>query len=183
MTFETAILASLPPVCAIFIEHFNPLTERNIRPKVKVDLSRFNSVANYQSLEDVSTKMVCGAVEVAGLAPTFFAVLSSGLAVLFEHPKPWFFVIYILSLALLLGLTFHYLGGQTFYQVEATQQPWKIGRREISLRRTGSEAIGWFIVRLNILLILVIWAIYLAFDPQIWGVLLAAWDLLSALWN
>ena len=137
--------------------------------------------------------MVCGAVEVTGLAPTFFAVLTSGLGVLFEHPKPWFFVIYILTLALLLGLTFHYLGGQTFYQVEATQQPWKIGRREINLRRTGSEAIGWFIVRLNVLLILVIWAIYLVFDPpleeitkfahHVWSVLSAAWDLLSALWK
>jgi hypothetical protein len=193
MTFETAILATLPPACAIFIERFNPLTEKYIQPKVKLDLSRFNSVSNYKTLEEISTKVVCGAVEVAGLAPTFFAVLTSGLGILFEHPSPWFFVIYILALALFVGLTFHFLGGQTFYQVEATQQPWKIGTRTINFGRTGSEVIGRFIVRLNILLILIIWTIYLVFDPpleefakiehHVLNLLLALWDRLSALWK
>jgi hypothetical protein len=177
MTLEAAVLATLPPVCAIFIERVNPLTEKAVRPKVKLDLARFSLISNYAALEDITTKMVGGAIETAGVAPTVFAVLSSGLGVLFEHPNPWFFLVYIVMLAVLLTLLFSFLGGQTFFQIEATKQPWNFLGKTVTLSRTGSEAIGWFIVRLNIVLILIIWIFYFVSEPPSESIEMI-WDLL-----
>jgi hypothetical protein len=61
--------------------------------------------------------MVEGAVEVAGLAPTFVACLTSGFGVLSEYPNPWMVVGYILVFLAILLFLLHYLSGLTFLEM------------------------------------------------------------------
>ncbi len=161
MNLSSAILAILPPFFAIVVERVNPINAAYINPKVKADLERFENYDNHKALLCVSQRMVAGAVEVAGLAPTFVAVLSSGLGVLYEYPNMWLVIGYVLLLTLLVLLVMNFLSGQTFYQIDATRQPWKLfKRKEVAPKRFGSETIGRFIVAVNLLLIVLILVVY-----------------------
>jgi hypothetical protein len=162
MNLSSAILAIFPPVFAIVVERYNPISEGFIRPKVERDLKRFNDYANHESLLNVSTKMVTGAVEVAGLAPTILAVLTSGFGVLYEfRPNPWPILAYALFIVLVALLTLSFLGGQTFYDLEATKQPWKLlPGRPSKPKRTGSQKISLLIVVVNYLLIALVAVTY-----------------------
>ncbi|WP_316172497.1 MULTISPECIES: hypothetical protein [unclassified Bradyrhizobium] len=170
MDLETAIVATLPPFFAIVVELINPVNERAIEPKVAVDLRAFELGANHEHLVKTATKLVSGAVELAGLAPTFVASLTAGLGLVVEYAKVWLrgnfhwshLIIlggFIAIILLLVLVVMSYLAGQTYFQIEATRQPWPIAPR----RRpwcTASRVIQWMIVSTNIFLVLLVWISY-----------------------
>jgi hypothetical protein len=116
MTPAAVVLAMIPPVFAILVEWFNPISTSAIASSVKRDLAQFNQDDDevHEGLVTHATKMVEGAVEVAGLAPTCVACLTSGFGVLSEYPNPWVIVCYILVFLALLLFILHYLAGQSF---------------------------------------------------------------------
>jgi hypothetical protein len=171
MTLGAAILASLPPLFAIIVEIFNPINEAAIRPKVERDLVRFEAGRNHKHLVDAGTKMVCGAVEVGGLAPTFVAAATAGVGIIFEYVSAWiagtyryvdFGIIggYVLLLLFLVIVVMSFLGGQTYFQIETTRQPWLILGKPRTLRWRGSEAVTRLIISVNALLVLLVWLTY-----------------------
>jgi hypothetical protein len=166
MNLNSAILAIFPPVFAVILERYNPINEISIRPKVERDLKRFEDYEHHGTLLDVSTKMVTGAVEVAGLAPTILAVLTSGFGVLYEFlPNPWPILAYAFFIAVLVILVLSFLGSQTFYELEATKQPWKLlPGRASKPKRTGSQKISLLIVVVNCLLITLVVVTYCALE-------------------
>lgn len=125
MSPAAAVLATIPPAFAILIERFNPVSARAIRTSVEKDLELFQSgaPAAHQSLVDHSAKMVEGGVEVAGLASTFVACLTSGFGVLSEYPNPWLIVAYILVFLAILLFLLHYLAGRSFLEMVTQMNP------------------------------------------------------------
>lgn len=171
MERSTAILASLPPIFAIAVEAFNPINESSVGPKIEMDLRKFEEGSNHPHLIERCTKIVCGAVEVAGLAPTFVAALTAGFAVWFEFVASWIkgsfhyadvFVIggHLLLMLLTLLVLLSFLGGQTYFQIEATRQPWTIIGHTVTLPWSGSHAIARIIILVNLLLVGLIWTAY-----------------------
>jgi hypothetical protein len=116
MTPAAVVLAMIHPAFAILVERFNPVSASAIASSVERDLEQFRKDDDdlHESLTSHGTKMVEGAVEVAGLAPTCVACLTSGFGVLSEYPNPWVIVGYILVFLALLLFILHYLSGQTF---------------------------------------------------------------------
>jgi hypothetical protein len=160
MSPAAVVLAMIPPAFAILVERFNPISDGAIRSRVERDLQQFkrDDDAEHEALVVHSAKMVEGAVEVAGLAPTFVACLTSGFGVLSEYPNPWLIVGYILVFLALLLFLLHYLGGQTFLDMTLIT-------KKIPLPFFGSrlpaEVISRTIYIANALLILFVLVVFL----------------------
>lgn len=160
MSPAAAVLAMIPPAFAILVERFNPISIGAIRSSVERDLEQFRHGDDtaHESLLAHSTKMVEGAVEVAGLAPTFVACLTSGFGVLSEYPNPWMIVGYILVFLTLLLFLLHYLSGQTFLQMASVEK--KVPLPLVS-SRLPAELISRTIYIANFLLIAFVAVVFL----------------------
>src|SRR5271168_2588611 len=96
MDFATVGLSIIPPALAIAVERLNPVSETLLRRSAEQDLKDYEA-RNHQHLIDDATKFASGAVEVAGLAPTLVAAVTSGFGVLHELPRPfWPSIVYVL---------------------------------------------------------------------------------------
>lgn len=162
MDLSTAVLATIPPVFAILVEIFNPVSEKLIRNSAERDLRQYEVGSNHPHLIDDATKLTNGAVEVSGLAPTFVATVSSGFGVLYDFPKPTLMAIYGLIFVVLALILIRLLGGQTFLQIDCTKQPQQLWGRVITLPWTGSGLIARFIFIANGLLIVFVIVAYCA---------------------
>ena len=141
-------LAVIPPVGAIVVERFNPLSDRVIGGYVEKDLDRYDKV-NHEALIIDATKMVAGAIELSGLAPTVVATITSAFAILSEFNEPfWPTVIYVSFFVILALVLFREIGGQTFLQLADTRQS--------RLNWTGTKVIQITIFCVNGVLILLI---------------------------
>jgi hypothetical protein len=154
MNFSTAGLAIIPPALAIAVERLSPVSERSLRQSVKQDLDAYET-ANHQHLIDDATKLAAGAVEVAGLAPTLVASVTSGFAILYEFPKPlWPTIIYVLVYITLALLLLRLLVGQTFKQIGDQKPIVHWWGKERTLPWTGTQTVSYFIYTSNLILIL-----------------------------
>jgi len=131
------VLATIPPFFAILAERYNPISASAIRSSVIKDLqpARQQNETEHQALVNNVTKLAEGAVEVAGLTPTFVACLTSGFGVLSEYPNPWLIVAYILVFVALVLFLLHYLSGLSFLEMVAVDKkipfPFASSRRPV----------------------------------------------------
>jgi hypothetical protein len=146
-------LVIIPPALAIAVERLNPITERHLRRSAEQDLQLYDA-NNHEHLIDDATKFANGAVEVAGLAPTLVACVTSGFGVLHEFPHPfWPAIIYVLIFVALVLLLLRLLAGQTFLQLDDRRLPVHWRGRETTLPWTGTKAVSYFIYAANLILI------------------------------
>lgn len=146
-------LAIIPPALAIAVERLNPVSERLLRRSAELDLQDYEP-HNHQPLIDDTTKLANGAVEVAGLAPTLIAAVTSGFGVLHELPQPfWPTIIYVLIFIVLVLLLLRLLSGQTFLQIDDRRMPVILWKRERTLPWTGTKIVSYFIYSANSILI------------------------------
>jgi hypothetical protein len=162
MTPASAVLAVIPPFFAIFVELLNPISERSISHSVQKDLENYkvSTAIDYNTLTKQVESIVGGAVEVAGLAPTFVASLTSGFSVLNDLPNPWVIVGYILVFLALLLFLLHYLSGQTYLQMSDTKQPIELFGYKVPVRWHGTSIVSALIYIANLLLILFVVIIF-----------------------
>jgi hypothetical protein len=153
MNFATIVLSIIPPALAIAVEWLNPVSERLLRRSAEQDLLDYEA-QNHQHLIDDATKLANGAVEVAGLAPTFVAAVTSGFGVLHELPRPfWPSIIYILIFVGLVLLLLRLLGGQTFVQMDDRRMSITFWGHERTLPWTTVRIVSFFIYAANLILI------------------------------
>jgi hypothetical protein len=112
-------LAIIPPALAILVEALNPINERMIGRSVDLDLQGNEDLARssfFVDTVDRVTKLSTAAVEIAGLAPTLVASVTSGFAVIHELPSPfWPAIIYALIFIGVALFVIWLLSGTTFY--------------------------------------------------------------------
>ena len=164
MTPASAVLAVIPPFFAIFVELLNPISDRSLSRSVEKDLETYkaNTTVDYDVLTKQVVSIASGAVEVAGLAPTFVASLTSGFSVLTDLPNPWLIVGYILVFLFLLLFLLHYLSGQTYLQVSDTKQPIELCGHRIPVRWHGTSIVSAIIYFANMLLIIFVFIVFVA---------------------
>ncbi len=165
MTPAAMVVAVIPPIFAILVETFNPVSERLIRESAIRDLEPFETSANHKHLIDNATKLTVGAVEVSGLAPTLVASVTSGFGVLYEVPYPWLIMAYVLAFVALVLVILRFLGGQSFLSIETRRQEQKIFRWSFTPTRTGSEIVSFVIYLANVLLLAFVLLTYCILDP------------------
>ena len=154
MELSTLGLTIIPPALALTVERLNPVNERLLRRSAEQDLMPYNA-ENYQHLIDDSTKLANGAVEVAGLAPTLVASVTSGFGVLHEFPNPfWPAIIYVLIFVALVLLLLRLLAGQTFLELDDRKLCIHWCGRERTLPWTGTKMVSNFIYTANFILII-----------------------------
>jgi hypothetical protein len=153
MQASTLGLAIIPPVLALAVERLNPINERLLRRSAVQDLQPYEA-ANHQHLIDDATKMANGAVEVAGLAPTLVASVTSGFGILHELPHPfWPAIIYVLIFICLVLLILRLLVGQTFLQLDDRPLSIHLCGKERTLSWTGTQTVSKLIYVSNFILI------------------------------
>jgi hypothetical protein len=153
MEFSAVGLAIIPPALAIAVERLRPVSESLLRRSAEQDLLDYEA-ANHQQLIDDATKLANGAVEVAGLAPTLVASVTSGFGILHEFPQPfWPAIIYVLIFIALVLLLLRLLTGQTFLQLDDRRLAVTLWGRERTLPWTGTKIMSYFIYSANLILI------------------------------
>jgi len=162
MTPATAVLAALPPVFAILVEIFNPVSEPSIRRSVERDLEAHGKDADFAHLVDDATGIASGAVEVSGLAPTLVAAVTSGFGVLYELPKPWLVFTYVLVFATIVLVTLRFLAGQTYLQIDSQRPSQDILGWKFTLPWPASSGVRLLIFVANFLLIGLVAIVYLS---------------------
>jgi hypothetical protein len=119
MEFAALGLAIIPPALAMLVERLNPISENLIETNAKRDLKDFETLAGYNVLIETVTKATTAAVEVAGLAPTLVASITSGFAVIHELPSPfWPTIVYVLILIPIVLYLLVMLGGHSFFEID-----------------------------------------------------------------
>lgn len=155
MNLSAALLVTVGPLLAILVEALNPVSERLIRQSAERDLSVYGT-ANHELLVEDVTKLTSGAVEVAGLAPTLVAVVTSGFAILHEIANPYVpLLLYLAAVIAMVLVLFQFLFGSSFLEIETTRQPITVAGWAFTPRWTGSKAVSIGIYTLNVLLIVV----------------------------
>lgn len=148
------VLAIIPPAGAILVELINPIGEKVISASVEKDLGRYGKVSRDAMLSDAS-KMVEGAVELAGLAPTFVATITSAFTVLYESNRSFLLLVaYFCVMGAIALWLFREIGGQTFLQLAEA----RLSRFNL----LGIEVIRRVILFLNAFFIII--ALYLKWD-------------------
>jgi hypothetical protein len=119
MDAKAAILASLPPLLAILVEVFNPVSENLIRSEAE-RVIRDERLQNQDP--EVIAKTAHGAIAVSSLAPTILSVVSGGLAIASELAKTGFVLlsVFILGLTFLILNLMKSLSGLSYYQIAIT---------------------------------------------------------------
>src|SRR6266851_95691 len=117
MTPSSAVLAIIPPAFALLVEYYNPVSDEAISSSVERDLESYRGVTglDHDTLKAQVKGIVGGAVEVAGLAPTFVACLTSGFGVLNEYPNLWVAVVYVLIFLALILFLLNFLSGRSYF--------------------------------------------------------------------
>jgi hypothetical protein len=151
---STLVLALIPPVFAIVGELLNPINERSLKASAEKDLRNYEQGTNHQHLIDDATSFANGAVEVAGLAPTFIASITTGFGIWHEFRDPFWPAVIFVSIYVILGLClWSFLSGQTYLQIDTTRQPVHIFGRARTLPYTGTKIISRFVYAANVILI------------------------------
>jgi hypothetical protein len=125
MTPLSVVLAIIPPAFALLVEYFNPVSEASIFKSLETDLKHYDGISGFdnESLKKQVLKITSGAVEVAGLTPTFVACLTSGFGVLADYPNPWVGVGYVLLFLALLLFLLRFLSGQSYLDISEKAVP------------------------------------------------------------
>jgi hypothetical protein len=111
-------LAIIPPTLAILVELLNPVSRAMIAASAEADLQPF-AADNHNELLETVTKSTEAAVEIAGLAPTLVASITSGFAIIHEYPQPfWPAIVYVLIFMGLVLFILWMLAGNTFFQID-----------------------------------------------------------------
>lgn len=168
MTPAAALLAVIPPSFAILVELLNPISDKLLRRSVERDLVGYetSSAEAHEHLVDRATSLASGAVEVSRLAPTLVAAVTSGFGVLYEYPNPLLIVAYVLVFMALVLFLIHYLGGQTFFEIEDTCPSFKLAWWEIDLSFHGSTVVSFLIYFANALLIAFVGIVFYLLEHQ-----------------
>jgi hypothetical protein len=159
---STLGLAIVPPILAIIVERFNPVTPRLLHRDAKEDFTaykgNFDEPGNFNKfVEDVQC-FTSGAVEASGLAPTVVSVISSGFAVIHEASYPFLLsVVYILPYMGLIIYMLCLLSGVSFLKMYTTApaQSFLFGKN-----MNYSECIARVIYGANGILILLAFVVY-----------------------
>jgi len=137
-------LAIIPPSLAILVEALNPVNEHVIRQSTSVDLQAnedFSQSQFYLDIVDRVTTLSTAAVEIAGLAPTLVAAVTSGFVVIHNLSSPfWPTILYVLILVGVALFLVWLLSGTTFYS--AAVVPIKIKLPRFSLTELPDGAVG-----------------------------------------
>jgi hypothetical protein len=164
MDFATVGLSIIPPALAIAVERLNPINEQSLRRSAIEDLRDYEN-KNHQQLIDDATKFANGAVEVAGLAPTLVAAVTSGFGILHELPQPfWPSLVYVLIFVTLILFVIRLLSGQTFLHIDDRRTAVWFWGRERTLPWTSSKIVSFCIYLANLLLIVFALATYAALE-------------------
>lgn len=161
---STLALAIIPPIVAICVERFNPITDTYVRSSVERDFSRFDdtskgaaqSSADRLLLIDIMVKSNMAAAEISGLAPTIVTSITSCFAVVHELREPfWALVLYAVFFVILIILVARNLGGKTLFQMDnlaALSFRHPITKKRLAF--TSVRVTSWTIYGANLALIL-----------------------------
>jgi hypothetical protein len=129
----TVRLWALRSGLAILVELLNPVSRSMISANAEADLQPF-AAANHDELLETVTKSTQAAVEIAGLAPTLVASITSGFAIIHEYPQPfWPAIGYVLIFIGLVLFILWMLSGNTLFEIDDLAFTVKFFRWEISM--------------------------------------------------
>jgi hypothetical protein len=157
-------LAIIPPILAMAVERFNPLTEHRAKTSAEADLHQFQAATlnNYNILVERVTFSTLAAIEVAGLAPTLVSAVTSGFAILHEIPNPfWYTIVYVIFFITITLVLLNLLAGRSFYEIQTTKPTYKRKGRPKVIGQTRSGIVSATIYVANIALVLLAVSTYL----------------------
>jgi hypothetical protein len=172
MDGRAAILAGLPPLLAILVEVYNPVSESLIRSEAE-RVIRDERLENQDP--DVIAKTAHGALAVASLAPTILSVVSGGLAIAAELAATGFVFLaaFILILTFLLLNLMKSVSGLSYYQIAITTRrlSWPIRLWNCVLGRKGygplhTAVVSRFIYATNSLLLFMCGLVWVLTDRE-----------------
>lgn len=151
MDLPDLVLAAIPPLLAMLIERFNPISSNTIRLNAERDLDDFRSLAEFPMLVDTVAAFTAAVVEVSGLAPTLVSAIVSGFAVVHAVDRPfWLIVTYCLVLIVVVIPVLRLLTGVGYLDLEtlpAGDPPFRF--------QSGTAALSATIYMINAVLIAV----------------------------
>jgi hypothetical protein len=178
MDARAAILAGVPPVLAIVVEKYNPISKSSVR-------SEAERVIQIEKLEnqdpDVIANTALGAVAVASVAPTILSVVSGVTAILAELSATGFVVFAaftVIMAFLVLNLT-KSLSSLNYYEIATTTRqlswPIRLWNRVLKRKSYGplhTKVVSRFIYATNSLLLFLCALVWVLTDDKS---MLAGW--------
>lgn len=159
MTLGDLILALMPPAGAIFVEWIDLLNDEALLTDATITLreeGQEEAVSDPSVIRAIIAKSTAGASEIAGLAPTFVSVFTSGFAIL-KEVEDWLWpgIAYLVSILLVALVVARLLHGYTYHAIAVRQRDYFRGRIfEKGFRRTRKQVVSYIIYAINGLLML-----------------------------